>query len=149
MSCAFPGTPLEIQEPLFSEPPAHGLPGSLIEIVKGVFGLPDSPRGWWKELRDTLQVDSWKSLMLDPAFFYLRDFSGHLIGMIIVHVDDMLFATNDSHQAESHISRSSENTVSPVASLPTAMKVSCTVGNEFELFQDLEDWLSDKTRRSL
>ena len=77
----------------------------MIEIVKDVFGLPDSPRGWSKELRDTLQGDSWTSLKLDPAFFCLRDFSGQLIGMIIVHVDDMLLATNNSHQAESHISR--------------------------------------------
>ena len=48
--------------------------------------------------------DSWKALKLDPAFFCLRDFSGRLIGMI-VHVDDMLLATNNHHQAESHISR--------------------------------------------
>ena len=132
VSCAF------IQEPLFSEPPARGLPGvekgSLIEVVKGVFGLPDSPRGWWKELRDTLQEDSWLSLILDPAFFHLLDFSGHLIGMIIVHVDDLLLETNDSHQAKSHISRSSENTISPIARGPTAMQGSCTVGNEFGLF---------------
>ena len=59
----------------------------------------------WKELRDSLQGDSWTSLKLDPAFFCLRDFPGHLIGRIIVHVDDMLLATNNSHQAESHISR--------------------------------------------
>ena len=57
------------------------------------FGLPDSPCGWWKELRDTLQGDSWTSLKLDPAFFCLRDCYGHLIGMITVHVDDMLLAT--------------------------------------------------------
>ena len=49
--------------------------GALIEIVKGVIGLPDSPRGWWKELRDTLEGDSWNSLKLDPAFFCLSDFS--------------------------------------------------------------------------
>ena len=67
--------------------------------------LLDLPGGWWKELRDTLQADSWTSLKLDPAFFCLRDFSGHLIEMIIVHVEDMLSATNNSHQAESHISR--------------------------------------------
>ena len=79
--------------------------GALIEIVKGVFGLPDSPRGWWKELCATLHGDSWTTLKLDPAFFCLRDFSGHLIGMIIVHVDDMLLATNNHHPAESHISR--------------------------------------------
>ena len=90
----------------FSEPPARGLPGvekgSLIEIVKGVFGLPDSPRGWWKELRDTLQEDSWQSLILDPAFFNLLDFSGHLIGMIIVHVDDLLL--DNKRQPPSRIS---------------------------------------------
>ena len=38
-----------------------GLPGiekgALIKIVKGVFGMPDSPSGWWKELLDTLQGD--------------------------------------------------------------------------------------------
>ena len=102
VACAFSlcGKPQEVEEPLFFEPPSRGLPGigkgALIQIVKGV--------GWWKELRDTLQGDSWKSLG-DPAFFCLRDCSGHLIGMIIVHVDDMLLATNNSHQAESHISR--------------------------------------------
>ena len=42
---------------------------------------------------------------LDPVFFCLCDFSGHLIGMITVHVDDMLLTTNISHRAESHISR--------------------------------------------
>ena len=31
--------------------------------------------------------------------------SSACVGMIIVHVDDMLLATNDSHQAETHISR--------------------------------------------
>ena len=74
--------------------------GALIEIV---FGLPDSPRRWWKELRDTLQGDSWTSLKLDYAFFCLRKFSGHLIGRTIVLV--VLLATNNSPQAESHISR--------------------------------------------
>ena len=63
----------------------RGLPGvekgALIEIVKGVFGLPDSPRGWWRELREG---DSWTSLKLDHAFFCLRDSSGHLIGMIFL-----------------------------------------------------------------
>ena len=110
MSCVFlRGKPREVEEPLFFEPPSRGLPGvekgALIEIAKGVFGLPDSPRGWWQELRDALQGVSWRSLKVDRAFFCLRDFSGHLIGMSIVHVDDMLLSTNDSHQAESHISR--------------------------------------------
>ena len=97
VSCAFvPGRPGEVEDRLFFEPPSRGFPGiekgALIEIVKGVFGLPDSPRAWWKELRDTLQGDSWTSLKLDPALFCLRDFSGHLTGMIIVHVEESHFS---------------------------------------------------------
>ena len=50
VSCAFPrGKPRDVEEPWFLEPPSRGLPGiekgALIEIVKGVFGLPDSHRG--------------------------------------------------------------------------------------------------------
>ena len=109
-SCALlRGRPREVEEPLFFEPPSRGLPGiekgALIEIVKGVFGLPDSPRRWWKELRDILHRDSWNSLKLEPAFFCLRDSSGHHIGIMIVHVDDMHLTTTNSHQAESHITR--------------------------------------------
>ena len=60
VSCALlRGRDREVEEPLFFESSSQGLPGiekgALIEIVKGVFGLPDSPRGWWKELRDTVQ----------------------------------------------------------------------------------------------
>ena len=108
VSCAsLRGKPREVEDPLFFEPSVRGLPGvgrALSEVVKGVLGMPDSPSGWWEELRDTLQGDSWTSLKLDSAFFCLRDSSGHLVGMIIVHVDDMLLATNNSRQAESHLS---------------------------------------------
>ena len=67
---------------LYFEPPRRGLPevepGSLIEIVKGVFGLSNSPRLWWdklakelKELKikvgdDTLTLSHHD---LDPCFF--------------------------------------------------------------------------------
>ena len=102
--------PREVEEHLFFEPPPRGLPRiekrCLDRNCEGCFlGYPDFPRGRWKELRDTLQGDSWTSLKLDPAFFCLRDCSGHLIGRISIFVDDMLQATDNSHQAESHISR--------------------------------------------
>ena len=63
VSCAaLRGKPREVEEPLLFEPPSRGLPGvekgALIKIEKGVFGLPDSLRGWWKELRDTLHGES-------------------------------------------------------------------------------------------
>ena len=48
VSCAFlQGNPPEVEDPLFFELPSRGLPGlekrALVEIVKGVFGLPESP----------------------------------------------------------------------------------------------------------
>ena len=43
------GKPREVEEPLFFEPPSRGLPG----IEKGA--LIELVRGWWKELRVTLQ----------------------------------------------------------------------------------------------
>ena len=109
VSCAFlRGKPREVEDPLFFEPftwLAWSRERSFDRDCERCFRIARFSRGWWRELRDTLQGDSWTSLKLDPAFFCLRDFSGHLIGMIIVHVDDMLLATNNSHQAESHISR--------------------------------------------
>ena len=60
VSCAFPrGKPRDVEEAWFFEPPSRGLTGiekgALIEIVKGVFELPDPHRGSWKELRDSLR----------------------------------------------------------------------------------------------
>ena len=106
------GKPREVEEPLFFEPPSRGLPGigerCLDRDCKKVFfGLPDSPSARWKELRDTLQGGLVEISRTGPSpSFCLRDFSGDtLIGVIIVHVDDMLLATNSGHQAESHFSR--------------------------------------------
>ena len=81
--------------------------GALIENVRSVFGLPCPIfRVVVGKNCVTLSTETfWKSLKLDPAYFCLRDFSGRLIGMIIVHVDDMLQATNNSHHAEYHIPR--------------------------------------------
>ena len=51
VSCDFlRGKPREVEEPLIFQPPSRGLPGiekgTLIQIEKSVFGLPDSQRGW-------------------------------------------------------------------------------------------------------
>ena len=86
VSCAFlRGKPGEVKDPLFFEPPSRGLPGieegALIFLSK-VFLVCPILRGWWKELRDTLQGDSWTSLKTTrPCLLLLRDPSGHLIGM--------------------------------------------------------------------
>ena len=43
---------------LYVRPPREGIrgvpAGSLIELVKGVFGLKESPRLWWLQFRDAV-----------------------------------------------------------------------------------------------
>jgi len=104
---------IESKRGLYFEPPRRGLPGvepgSLIEIVKGVFGLSNSPRLWWdklakelKELKikvgdDTLTLSHHD---LDPCFFPLRDQRGQLRGGLITHVDDLLIAAPPSEMGQ-------------------------------------------------
>ena len=96
---------VEARRGLYFEPPVDDLPdipkGSIIEIVKGVFGLSTSPRLWWdkltKELRGLeIQIGECKLHLehhqLDPCFLLLRDDAGNLRGGMVTHVDDLLIA---------------------------------------------------------
>ena len=96
---------VEFKRGLYFEVPKRGLPGvpagSLVEIVKGVFGLSNSPRLWWdklaKELCNMKIIVDGVELRLshhefDPCFLPLRDPHGGLRGALITHVDDLLVA---------------------------------------------------------
>ena len=98
---------IESKRHLYFEPPRRGLPGveegSLIEIVKGVFGLSNSPRLWWDKLAaELLALEitvGGKALRLhhhdfDPCLLLLREVDDptKLHGAMITHVDDLLVA---------------------------------------------------------
>ena len=105
------GDPLERE--LYLAQPRTGLAGlhpeQLLRITKGVFGLPDSPRKWWRRLRgDMLGISivregqKYKLLQspLDACLFQLvKDSfdpadlkSEEPVGYVGVHVDDLLVA---------------------------------------------------------
>ena len=78
---------------LYVRPPREGIRGvpngSLIELVKGVFGLPESPRLWWLEMRDCILKAGFEELTFSPATFVFRDEpGGRITGQLVVHVDD-------------------------------------------------------------
>ena len=107
VSCAFlRGKPQEVEEPLFFEPPSRGLPGlekgALIEIANMFSDYPILPVGGGKNCVTRSNKNFSNSTLPSSA---CETFSGHLIGIIIVHVDDMLLTTDNSHKAESHFSR--------------------------------------------
>ncbi|CAE7480196.1 unnamed protein product [Symbiodinium sp. CCMP2592] len=66
--------------------------GVIFRVLKGVFGLADAPRQWYLRLCRTLQEHGWVKSALDGALFYLRAPSGELLALMVVHVDDLLFA---------------------------------------------------------
>ena len=71
-------------------------PRQLLEVLKGIFGLPDAPRGWFVELAGFLVGTlGFVAHRLDAAFFLLWE-AGKLICIIIVHVDDLALAHDGS-----------------------------------------------------
>ena len=74
--------------------PSIPLPqGCLAKVLKGVFGLADAPRQWWVKLSKSLEARGWQRSALDQAVWFLWDGPEReqLRGMIVSHVDDLLF----------------------------------------------------------
>jgi len=100
-----------VDDPIYMEQPrGYQLPGTedgtcLIQVLKGVFGLPDAPRAWWLELSQTLQSEfGFHSTQLDQAFMTWRE-SGRLRMMIAVHVDDLVAVHDGSPEAKRQLQR--------------------------------------------
>lgn len=100
---------VEAKRGLYFEPPRRGLPqvpeGSLVEIIKGVFGLVTSPRLWWEKLAEELrkvevkiedEVLRFEHHPMDPCLLLLRGGDGRLHGLLLTHVDDLLLAASPS-----------------------------------------------------
>ena len=86
---------------LFLKPPKEGLEGvregEVLEMQKGVYGLCNAPRLWWRRLREVLvQLGLEEMKMMQCVFMYwVRDADGNrkeLMGIIAVHVDDLLIS---------------------------------------------------------
>ena len=70
----------------------------VVRLVKGGFGLPESPRLWYLEYKQTLQSLGGRELRLLPGFFCFHDEKGELEGMACIHVDDTRYAGRPSAQ---------------------------------------------------
>ena len=64
----------------------------LAKLLKGGFGLPESPRLWYLEYKKTLLELGGRELRLLPGFFVFENEKGELIGMACIHVDDTRYA---------------------------------------------------------
>ncbi|CAE7813425.1 RE2, partial [Symbiodinium sp. KB8] len=101
----------KLDRELYLKQPKHGLPGlhpdQLIKVEKGVFGLIDSPRKWWKKFKKDIQEltiilhndkkAKFYASALDPCVFQLVELddegtrgNGTPLCYAAVHVDDIL-----------------------------------------------------------
>lgn len=65
---------------------------ALAKVRKGVFGLADSPRRWYLRLHKSVTRLGWVRSNVDAAQWFFYDKAGSLQGMMVSHVDDLLFA---------------------------------------------------------
>ena len=76
-------------------PSIPGVGSRLIQLRKGVFGLADAPRGWFKRLSRCFAERGWETSTTDQATWLKFEGTGEnrkLVGMVVGHVDDLLFA---------------------------------------------------------
>lgn len=71
----------------------------LVQLTKGGFGLPESPRLWYLEYKATLTDIGGRELRLVPGFFCFYHPDGRLRAMACIHVDDTRYA-GDSTASE-------------------------------------------------
>eukprot|EP00971_Amphidinium_carterae_P133818 2650902-Amphidinium_carterae.1 len=93
---------------LYVQPPkdcAHlGLTSKhLLKVLKGVFGLPESPRLWWLEIRRMLLESGWEEHPELVATFLLFELKPEktLVGILSLHVDDGIWSGIGEHYESS------------------------------------------------
>ena len=84
-----------IERVLLLRPPPGGLPnvpeGSLLRARKPVYGTKDAPRGFWKRLHKVATSKGLKAVPHEHAAYVLQGEGGRIDGMVIAHVDDLLW----------------------------------------------------------
>ena len=74
--------------------PRGGIPGMppdrYFVVSSTVYGTKDAPRGWFKNLHGSLISHGFHAIPHEAAAYVLRD-NDKLLGLVVVHVDDLLW----------------------------------------------------------
>ena len=82
----------ELERDVYMKPPKEAKsPGKLWKLLRCVYELNDASRYWYFRLKDELVKFGCKCSKLDPALFIYHA-NSQLQGILIIHVDDMLWA---------------------------------------------------------
>ena len=93
VTCAFLNGHVD-KRSIYLRPPKLGLPGvpedAHLEVQKGVFGLANAPRLWWRRFREILEGLGFEEMKLLPCLFASRGEDGEILGMLGVHVGGII-----------------------------------------------------------
>ena len=70
---------------------------SYVKVVKACYGLANAPAQWHSSVDHTMRSCGFQPLLTEPCCWRLLE-DGELVGLAVAHVDDFLFAGNDSSQ---------------------------------------------------
>ena len=92
-------------EPLYMFQPERGLPGleqgRILKLLRPVYGRPDAPRAWYEAISGFIMNDmGYERSILDPALFIHRDSNSNPDALLVLHVDDLMVATDGSVEVE-------------------------------------------------
>ena len=73
-------------------------PGSLLVARKPVYGTKDAPRGFWKSLHNTMKEFGLRPIPHENAAYVMNKPDGSVDGLVISHVDDLLWCGGDLTQ---------------------------------------------------
>ncbi|CAK0890102.1 unnamed protein product, partial [Prorocentrum cordatum] len=77
--------------------PAFGMKDDeVLQLLKPVYGFVPAPRKWWLHVKETLKMLQLEAIQCESCVWAIRD-STQLVGMVILHVDDMMIAGDHTH----------------------------------------------------
>ena len=82
----------EITRSVYIKPPVEAQATGLWKLKKCIYGLVDGPRNWYVELKETLVNLGMKVSSLDDSFLYKKQGDNDISGVMVVHVDDLMFS---------------------------------------------------------
>ena len=71
---------------MFAPPPEFKKPGIVWKLKKGLYGLKEAARLWYKELKKELEKHGGKELTGDPGCFVFHK-GKEFVGFVLIHVE--------------------------------------------------------------
>ena len=84
-----------INRTIFVKPPPEAKTDMIWKLNKCIYGLADAPRCFYNRLKDVLQEESVICNNLDAGLFFCKDEHDEIIGIMVCHVDDLLYGVTE------------------------------------------------------